>query len=83
MYEICAVKFWLYADDLPEADMIMGFQNYSSLPRHLRGMLGLSPELDPAMHSANARTQVSQLSASIQAADCMLVTAAFVWRLAH
>lgn len=36
--------------------MVLGFQNYSSLPRHLRGMLGLSPELDPATHSA--RTQV-------------------------
>lgn len=46
------------AEQLPEADMIMGFQNYSSLPRHLRGMLGLSPELDPATYSEASRTQV-------------------------
>ena len=38
--------------------MVMGFQNYSSLPRHLRGMLGLSPELDTATYSGTSRTQV-------------------------
>ena len=38
--------------------MVMGFQKYSSLPRHLRGMLGLSPELDTATYSGASRTQV-------------------------
>ena len=38
--------------------MVMGFQKYSSLPRHLRGMLGLSPELDSATYSGSSRTQV-------------------------
>ena len=36
----------------------MGFQNYSTLPRHLRGMLGLSPEVDPDTYSQQSRTQV-------------------------
>ncbi|DBB13911.1 TPA: hypothetical protein ACH3X3_000898 [Trebouxia sp. C0006] len=46
------------AEQLPEADMVMGFQNYSTLPRHLRGMLGLSPEVDPDTYSQQSRTQV-------------------------
>lgn len=50
------------SEQLPEADMVMGFQNYSSLPRHLRGMLGLSPELDSATYSAASRTQVCTVS---------------------
>lgn len=52
------------ADQLPEADMIMGFENYSTLPRHLRGMLGMSPELDPATHSG--RTQVGEATVSFR-----------------
>ena len=44
--------------------MVMGFQNYSSLPRHLRGMLGLSPELDSATYSGSSRTQVCAVIAS-------------------
>ncbi len=48
---------WL-TEQVPEADMVMGFQNYASLPWHLRGMLGLSPELDPATYSQQSRTQV-------------------------
>lgn len=50
------------AEQLPEADMVMGFQNYSSLPRHLRGMLGLSPELDSATYSGSSRTQVCSVT---------------------
>ena len=53
--------------------MVMGFQNYSSLPRHLRGMLGLSPELDPATYSGASRTQVCAAMRSICSyADTML-----------
>ena len=54
--------------------MVMGFQNYSSLPRHLRGMLGLSPELDPATYSQQSRTQVHvtiQIFAYLSAASLL------------
>lgn len=54
------------AEQLPEADMVMGFQNYSSLPRHLRGMLGLSPELDPDTYSQQSRTQVGEATVSFR-----------------
>ena len=59
------------ADQLPEADMIMGFENYSTLPRHLRGMLGMSPEMDPATHSG--RTQVG-LDAALFGLKCKIST---------
>lgn len=53
--------------------MVMGFQNYSSLPRHLRGMLGLSPELDSATYSGASRTQVCNVVRStFGCADTML-----------
>ncbi|KAL3145379.1 hypothetical protein ABBQ38_001629 [Trebouxia sp. C0009 RCD-2024] len=54
------------AEQLPEADMVMGFQNYSSLPRHLRGMLGLSPELDSATYSGASRTQVGEATVNFR-----------------
>lgn len=53
------------AEQIPEADMVLGFQNYSSLPRHLRGMLGLSPAMDEAAHSQ--RSQVYRLCKSVEA----------------
>lgn len=51
--------------------MVMGFQNYNSLPRHLRGMLGLSPELDSATYSGASRTQVCTVI-SFDCADTVL-----------
>ena len=80
------LTFWFGdAEQLPEADMVMGFQNYSSLPRHLRGMLGLSPELDSATYSGASRTQVCNVTRSTcLCRDCTLAAlcsfAVFAWR---
>jgi ribosomal protein S12 methylthiotransferase len=34
------------AEELPEADLVIGFQNYGSLSASLKGVLGLPPDLD-------------------------------------
>ena len=44
----------LSAESIPEADMVMGFQNYGNLPNSLKGLLGVKNGLQE-----NARVQVS------------------------
>ena len=46
----------LSAESIPEADMVMGFQNYGNLPNSLKGLLGVENGVQE-----NARVQVRVL----------------------
>jgi len=46
------------ASDLPEADLVVGFQNYGNLASSLRTTMGLSTEVSPTEFSKTSRVQV-------------------------
>ncbi|KAK9817913.1 hypothetical protein WJX72_004265 [[Myrmecia] bisecta] len=49
------------ADQLPEADLVMGFQNYGSLPSSLHSMLGTQPSAsEPSTSGSPQRVQVGE-----------------------
>lgn len=48
------------AEQLPEADLVVGFQNYGGLAGSLRGLLGAEPEIDFDEYRARTRVQVRE-----------------------
>ena len=52
------------AEDIPEADLVMGFQNYAQLPKSMGGLLGVDLPTDPFAPLGDQRVQVQGLSES-------------------
>lgn len=52
--------------ELPEVDMVMGFEHYGALPSTLRGMMGLEPEVDPVQYQQRARVQVGDATVAFR-----------------
>lgn len=46
------------AESLPEADLVIGFENYGSLSSSLRDVLGAPPEIDMEEYTRRSRVQV-------------------------
>lgn len=52
--------------EMPEVDMVMGFEHYGALPSTLRGMMGLEPEVDPLQYQQRARVQVGDATVAFR-----------------
>lgn len=46
------------AEQLPEADLVVGFEQYGGLPSAIRKSLGLDPEVNVEEYSQKSRVQV-------------------------
>lgn len=53
------------AEQLPEADLVVGFQNYGGLAGSLRGLLGAEPEIDFDEYRARTRVQVRERDGAV------------------
>lgn len=42
------------AKDLPEADMVVGFESYKNFATSLRGVMGMDPNVDPNTYRERA-----------------------------
>lgn len=62
--DCCSLAFTLglvYAEDIPETDLVMGFENYAQMPNSVRGLLGVeAPTQDPFAPLDNERVQVGK-----------------------
>lgn len=57
---------YVHAEDIPEADLVMGFENYGQMPQSMRGLLDLGPPTDPFAPLDNQRVQVRHSSMSLK-----------------
>ncbi|GAB4822474.1 hypothetical protein N2152v2_009520 [Parachlorella kessleri] len=55
------------AEQLPEADLVVGFQNYGGLAASLRGLLGATPEVDFEEYQQRSRVQVGDATIPFRA----------------
>lgn len=53
-----SMKRGCLAEDIPETDLVMGFQNYAQMPESVGGLLGVELPTDPFAPLDNQRVQV-------------------------
>jgi ribosomal protein S12 methylthiotransferase len=54
------------AESLPEADLVVGFQNYGSLSASLRDVLGAVPDIDMDEYTQRSRVQVGEATVAFR-----------------
>lgn len=63
----CNTNHLSHTAELPEVDMVMGFEHYESLPATLRGVMGMEPQVDPNTYQQRARVQVGEATVGFRA----------------
>lgn len=60
------VNLLLQAEELPEADIVMGFEQYGRLSASLREVLDAPPEIDQEEYTRRSRVQVGEATVNFR-----------------